>query len=117
MADLHVYVGIDAGTKTSKLAYSDNISTRIIASPEGFDINALREEAEIFFDEPVFSCVIAIPENFSRRQREDILFSAKSNGSLKQRLLRVMRQCVLQSPKTKIFWCVIWAQLKLSSLF
>lgn len=80
MAGLNVCVGIDAGTKTSKLGYSDNISTRIIASLEGFDINALREEAEIFFDEPVFSCVIAIPENYSRRQREDILFSAKSNG-------------------------------------
>lgn len=80
MAASNICVGIDAGTKTSKLGYSDNISTRIIAMPEGFDINALREEAEIFFDEPVFSCVIAIPENYSRRQREDILFSAKSNG-------------------------------------
>ena len=80
MAGSNVCVGIDAGTKTSKLAYSDNLSTRIIATPEGYDINTLREEAEIFFDEPVFSCVIAIPENSSRRQREDILFSAKSNG-------------------------------------
>ena len=75
-----VCVGIDAGTRTSKLGYSDSLSTRIITSLEGFDINALREGAEIFFDEPVFSCVIAIPENFSRKQREDVLFGAKANG-------------------------------------
>ena len=80
MAGLSVCVGIDAGSKSSKLAYSDSLSTRIIAALEGFDINALREEAEVFFDEPVFSCVIAIPETFSRRQREDVMFSAKSKG-------------------------------------
>ncbi len=80
MAGSNVCVGIDAGTKTSKLAYSDSLSTRIIATLEGFDVNALREEAEVFFDEPVFSCVIAIPETFSRRQREDIMFNAKSKG-------------------------------------
>ena len=80
MAGLSVCVGIDAGSKSSKLGYSDNLSTRIIAALEGFDINALREEAEIFFDEPVFSCVIAIPETFSRRQREDVMFTAKSKG-------------------------------------
>lgn len=80
MAGFHVRVGIDAGTRTSKLGYTDNLSTRIITSLEGFDINALREEAEVFFDEPVFSCVIAIPEGYSRRQREDILFGAKSKG-------------------------------------
>ncbi len=80
MAGSNVCVGIDAGTKSSKLGYSDSLSTRIIASPDGFDINALREEAEVFFDEPVFSCVIAIPESFSRRQREDIMFNAKSKG-------------------------------------
>lgn len=80
MAGFHVYVGIDAGTRTSKLGYSDSLSTRIIACLEGFDINALREEAEVFFDEPVFSCVIAVPESFSRKQREDVMFSAKANG-------------------------------------
>lgn len=80
MAGLNVCVGIDAGSKISKLAYSDNLSTRIIAALEGFDINALREEAEVFFDEPVFSCVITVPETFSRRQREDVMFSAKSKG-------------------------------------
>ena len=106
MADLHVYVGIDAGTKTSKLAYSDNISTRIIASPEGFDINALREEAEIFFDEPVFSCVIAIPENFSRRQREDILFSAKSNGFTETEIITCYEAMCLAVPEDeKILVC------------
>ena len=99
MAGFHVCVGIDAGTKTSKLGYSDNISTRIIASPEGFDINALREEAEIFFDEPVFSCVIAIPENFSRRQREDILFSAKSNGFTETEIITCYEAMCLAVPE------------------
>ena len=80
MAGFHVYVGIDAGTRASKLGYSDSLSTRIIACLEGFDINALREEAEVFFDEPVFSCVIAVPETLSRKHREDVLFSAKANG-------------------------------------
>lgn len=73
-------VGIDAGTRTSKLAYSDSLSTRIIASLNGYDINALREEAEVFFDEPVFSCVIAVPETLSRKQKEDTVFNAKSKG-------------------------------------
>lgn len=80
MAGFHVCVGIDAGTRASKLGYSDSLSTRIIAGLEGFDINALREEAEMFFDEPVFSCVIAVPETLSRKQREDVIFSAKSKG-------------------------------------
>ena len=80
MAGFHVCVGIDAGTRASKLGYSDSLSTRIIAGLEGFDINALREEAEVFFDEPVFSCVIAVPETLSRKQREDVMFSAKANG-------------------------------------
>lgn len=80
MADFHVCVGIDAGTRASKLGYSDSLSTRIIAGLEGFDINALREEAEMFFDEPVFSCIIAVPETLSRKQREDVMFSAKANG-------------------------------------
>ena len=101
MAGLHVCVGIDAGTKTSKLGYSDNISTRIIAMPEGFDINALREEAEIFLDEPVFSCVIAIPENYSRRQREDILFSAKSNGFTDIELITAHEAMCLEIPENE----------------
>lgn len=59
MAGLNVCVGIDAGSSCSKLGYSDNLSTRIIARPEGFDLLRLREEAEIFFDDPVYSCVVA----------------------------------------------------------
>lgn len=59
MAGLSVCVGLDAGKYESKLAYSDGLSTRVIAALSGFDPNALREEAEAFFDEPVFSCVVA----------------------------------------------------------
>ena len=59
MAGLNVYA-LDAGTDTSKLGYSDSLSTRIIARLEGFDPVALREAAEIFCDEPVYSCVIAV---------------------------------------------------------
>ena len=59
MADLSVCAGIDAGTRESKLAYSDGLGTRIIARLEGFDLLALREESEAYFDEPVFSCVVA----------------------------------------------------------
>lgn len=60
MDSLNVCAGIDAGSYESKLAYSDSLSTRIIARLPGFDMNALREEAEAFFDEPVFSCVVAL---------------------------------------------------------
>ena len=59
MADLSVCVGIDAGNYESKLAYSDGLGTRIIARLDGFDLRSLREEAETYFDEPVFSCVVA----------------------------------------------------------
>ena len=59
MADLNVCAGIDAGSSESKLAYADELGTRIIARLEGFDLRALREECEAFFDEPVFSCVVA----------------------------------------------------------
>ena len=70
MADLSVCVGIDAGSCESKLAYADELSTRILASLEGFDLTALREEAEAFFEEPVFSCVTALPDG-SRRVRTE----------------------------------------------
>ena len=70
MADLSVCAGIDAGSYESKLAYSDALSTRIIARLEGFDLTALREEAEAFFEEPVFSCVIAIPDGSKRVRAE-----------------------------------------------
>ena len=70
MADLSVCVGIDAGSFESKLAYSDGLGTRIIARLEGFDLTALREEAEAFCEEPVFSCVVAVPHD-GRRLRAD----------------------------------------------
>ena len=76
MTGLNVNVGIDAGTHTSKLAYDD----KLIATLEGFDPLELREQAEIFFDEPVFSCVMALPESFTRRQRDDVVFNAKKSG-------------------------------------
>lgn len=63
MDGLNVCVGIDAGSYESKLAYSDELSTRIIARVSGFDLNALREEAEGFFDEPIFSCVCVAAVN------------------------------------------------------
>ncbi len=59
MADLNVCTGIDAGSYESKLAYTDGLGTRIIARLEGFDLRALREEIEAYFDEPVFSCAVA----------------------------------------------------------
>ncbi|MBQ7154169.1 MAG: Hsp70 family protein [Synergistaceae bacterium] len=77
---LNVCVGIDAGSSESKLAYADNLSTRIIAVLDGLDLNAIREEAEAFFDEPVFACVAAVPENFTRAQRDDLRIRAGSSG-------------------------------------
>ena len=79
-AGLNVCVGIDAGSSCSKLAYSDNLGTRIIAGSDGFDFLALREEAEIFFDEPVFSCVIAVNDDTPSRQRENLRAKAVSSG-------------------------------------
>lgn len=80
MANVNICVGIDAGTYKSKLAYSDNLSTRIIARLEGFNADILREEAEIFFDEPVFSCVVALPESLSQRERDTISVKTKFAG-------------------------------------
>ena len=77
---MNVCVGIDAGSSCSKLAYSDNLGTRIIAGSDGFDFLALREEAEIFFDEPVFSCVIAVNDDTPSRQRENLRAKAVSSG-------------------------------------
>ncbi len=79
---LNVCVGIDAGTNSSKVAYFDvnENSTKIIAELENFNLLALREEAEIYFDEPIFSCVISVSDNFSRRQKDDVIFSAKKSG-------------------------------------
>lgn len=77
MAGLNVCVGIDAGSSASKVGYSDNLSTRIIARLEGLDLLLLREEAEIFFDEPVFSCVVAVNSGV---RHEDIRARAGACG-------------------------------------
>ena len=76
MTSLNVNVGIDAGSHTSKLAYDD----KVIAALDGFNTLELREQAEIFFDEPVFSCVVALPESLTRRERDDVIFNAKRSG-------------------------------------
>ena len=73
---LNANAGIDLGSHTSKLACED----KFIAYIEGSNLLTIREEAEIFFDEPVFSCVIAVPDFFNRRQRDDIIFNAKKSG-------------------------------------
>ena len=75
-AGLNVSVGIDAGSHTSKLAGDG----KVIASFSGFDLLKLREEAEIYFDEPVFSCVIAVPDSFGIGQRGELNFTAKKSG-------------------------------------
>ena len=76
MINLNANVGIDAGNHTSKLAYNN----KFIASIPKFNLIELREQAEIFFDEPVFSCVIALPDFYSKRQRDDVIFNAKKSG-------------------------------------
>ena len=73
---LNADAGIDLGSHTSKLACENKFAANI----EGSNLLTIREEAEIFFDEPVFSCVIAVPDFFSRRQRDEIIFSAKKSG-------------------------------------
>lgn len=77
---LNVCVGIDAGSSCSKLAYSDNLGTRILARSDGYDFMTLREEAEIFFDEPVFACVIAVNDDMTSRQKEALRVKAVSSG-------------------------------------
>ena len=74
-ANLNVSVGIDVGSHTLKLVGDD----KIIAAVPGFDLLCLREEAEIYFDEPVFSCVIAASDYSDRRQRE-LKIAAKRAG-------------------------------------
>ena len=76
----NINIGIDAGSSLSKLAYSDNLSTRIIAQTEGLNLLALREGAEAFFDDMILACVIAIPETFTSIQRENVIVQAKSSG-------------------------------------
>lgn len=76
MTDLNASVGIDAGSHTSKISYGG----KKIAGLEGFNLLKLREESEVFFDEPVFSCVIALPESLTGKQHGDIIFDAKKSG-------------------------------------
>ena len=75
-------IGIDAGTRISKAAYSDSHSrtTRIIARIEGFDVNALREESEMKLDDIVTSCVIAIPDEYTARQYDELISTASRSG-------------------------------------
>ena len=79
-ADSNVCVGIDSGSSCSKLAYSDSLGTRVITQCEGFDFLELREEAEIFFDDLVFSCVLSVPENLTSRQKSAIKSKAELSG-------------------------------------
>ncbi|MBQ7578495.1 MAG: Hsp70 family protein [Synergistaceae bacterium] len=76
MTEEKLSIGIDAGTKYLKAAHSGRITARL----EGFDINALREESEIFLDDIVTACVIAVPENYSKSQRNEIIKIAGRSG-------------------------------------
>ncbi|MBQ7197252.1 MAG: Hsp70 family protein [Synergistaceae bacterium] len=76
MTNLNANVGIDLGSNASKLA-NDN---KIIAAIDGSDLLTLREESEVYFDEPVFSCVVAVPDSMTKRAREDLIFKAKKAG-------------------------------------
>lgn len=75
-ANLNVSVGIDAGSHSSKLA-ADN---KIIATLMNFNLLKIREEAEIYFDEPVFSCVIALSDDLDKRERENVIYNARKSG-------------------------------------
>ncbi|MBR4196681.1 MAG: hypothetical protein IKQ95_08235 [Synergistaceae bacterium] len=77
---LSVFAGIDAGSSCSKLAYSDNLGTRVLSRADGADFMTLREDAEIFFGEPVYSCVVAVHDDMPRRQRETLRSKAVSAG-------------------------------------
>ena len=76
----NVCAGIDAGSECSKLAYSDNLGSRVIARAEGADFVSLREDAEIFFDDIVSSCVVAVKDNTPSRQREALRVRALNSG-------------------------------------
>lgn len=80
MESLNVCAGIDAGKSVVKLGYADDLGTRIIARSESSDMNEIREEAEIFFDAPVFSCVIAAPESYSSKQKRELILNANAAG-------------------------------------
>ena len=80
LSGLNICVGIDAGSSCSKLAYADNLGTRIIARCDGFDPLELREQAEIFFDEIILSCVIAIPDGLQSRRKDSMILQAEKSG-------------------------------------
>ena len=80
LSGLNICTGIDAGSSCSKLAYADNLGTRIIARSDGFDPLDLREQAEIFFDEIILSCVIAIPDGLPSRKKDNIILQAEKSG-------------------------------------
>ena len=71
-------IGIDSGTYKLKAAYFDGSITKLIS--EAQDFNTLREECEIIFDDFVTSCVIAIPDEYNKKQRDEISFKVKSSG-------------------------------------
>ncbi|MBR1486624.1 MAG: Hsp70 family protein, partial [Synergistaceae bacterium] len=71
-----VSAGLDVGSHTSKIASDE----KIIAALPLCDFLKLREEAEIYFDEPVFSCVIAVSKSLSNRDKEVLIFDAKKSG-------------------------------------
>ena len=71
-----ICIAVDAGSHTSKIAACNKFT----AAVDGSDLVKIREEAEIYFDEPVFSCVIAVPDDCGKRQREELIFNAKKSG-------------------------------------
>ena len=75
-ANLNVSVGLDVGSHTSKLAGGD----KVIDAMPGIDLLNLREEAEIYFDEPIFSCVIAVPNSLTKTGHEKLIFDARKSG-------------------------------------
>lgn len=91
-------VGIDLGSSCSKIAHG----SKIIAQLEGFDLLKLREESEIFFDEPVFSCVIAIPENFSR---DTVKINAKNSGFRDVKIITAHEAAAKYFEKEKVLLC------------
>ena len=81
MADLNaISIGIDSGSRTSKAAYHDKSGTRITTRLEGFDVNVIREESEINLEQIITGCVIVLPDEYTRRQREDVITKASGSG-------------------------------------
>ena len=71
-------IGIDAGNYKLKAAFLNDKITKIIT--ESNDFLTLREECEIFFDDFVTSCVMSLPQDYSKKQKDEILFKAKTSG-------------------------------------